>query len=544
MIKTMQDRQPGLGTSSIVGALTLTKTGTTARTATFPDAAIVVSGSAAALTSGRVPYVTTGGLLTDSADLTFSTASGLVAASTLDGAYGIVVRNIDASGVSASARIRVANAVSATSDLEIGAWGASRSGSQFGTTRANAAFLYSTAASITALVIGHTGSSAPVIIGSNNATICTFATTGITAAQPVTVPNGTAGAPGIRLTGEAHGLYRISATSLGLSAAGVLSVSVGRDAALTLGECYLSGSTEAAGRLFTIATTRNDAVVALSGSSGYGNGGQVRVYGQSHGTKPNYVEFTRASTVSAYFDGSGNLSCSGTVTVANGTAAAPGIRATTWASGLWASTASRLNVSISGVTAASIFYDATNGGEIMLVGGTSLQSGIFSSITTGFVYVSGSTGPLAGGQIRVYGSAHATKTNYVEFTRVAAVSAYFDGSGIFTLNNTTDASAIGTAAIVGLGGASIAKSLWVGGTAGNYINIANSTGELRVNGTKVVSAQGAAVTDAAAVAGTATLAGYGFVSAAEFNAYVTATNVIKDQFNALLARCRAHGLIA
>jgi len=41
------------------------------RTATFPDADIVVAGSAAALTSGRVPYATSGGLLTDSANLTF-----------------------------------------------------------------------------------------------------------------------------------------------------------------------------------------------------------------------------------------------------------------------------------------------------------------------------------------------------------------------------------------------------------------------------------------------------------------------------------------
>lgn len=44
MIKTMQDRQPGLGTTGISGTLTLTKTGTTARTATFPDAAITVAG--------------------------------------------------------------------------------------------------------------------------------------------------------------------------------------------------------------------------------------------------------------------------------------------------------------------------------------------------------------------------------------------------------------------------------------------------------------------------------------------------------------------
>lgn len=43
----------------------------TQRTITVPDANIVLSGSASALTSGRVPYATTGGLLTDAANLTF-----------------------------------------------------------------------------------------------------------------------------------------------------------------------------------------------------------------------------------------------------------------------------------------------------------------------------------------------------------------------------------------------------------------------------------------------------------------------------------------
>lgn len=101
MIKTMQDRQPGLGTTGISGTLTLTKTGTTARTVTFPDAAITV------------------------------------------------------------ARIDAAQTFTGTQ---------------------------------------------------------TFAA--ITATGTVTVPNGTAGAPGIRLTSEASGLYRVDATTLGFAVAG------------------------------------------------------------------------------------------------------------------------------------------------------------------------------------------------------------------------------------------------------------------------------------------------------------------------------------
>jgi len=44
MDRVLSDLQPGLGTTAIVGELTLTKTGTTARTVTFPDAAITAAG--------------------------------------------------------------------------------------------------------------------------------------------------------------------------------------------------------------------------------------------------------------------------------------------------------------------------------------------------------------------------------------------------------------------------------------------------------------------------------------------------------------------
>lgn len=66
----------------------------------------------------------------------------------------------------------------------------------------------------------------------------------------------------------------------------------------------------------------------------------------------------------------------------------------------------------------------------------------------------------------------------------------------------------------------------------------------KVNGTQVVGAQGAAVTDASAVSGTATSGGYGFTDATEFNSFVSGVNALKDQLNALLSRVRAHGLIA
>ena len=53
--------------------LTLQSSITANRTATFPDYAMIVAGAAAALTSGRVPFASTAGILTDDADMTFAT---------------------------------------------------------------------------------------------------------------------------------------------------------------------------------------------------------------------------------------------------------------------------------------------------------------------------------------------------------------------------------------------------------------------------------------------------------------------------------------
>ena len=91
----------GATTAGSYSRMTGTFTGTW--TATLPDASIVVAGSASALTSGRVPYVTTGGLLLDSANFTFNgtatltvgksgTATGILAiAGATSGAFTLTV---------------------------------------------------------------------------------------------------------------------------------------------------------------------------------------------------------------------------------------------------------------------------------------------------------------------------------------------------------------------------------------------------------------------------------------------------------------------
>jgi hypothetical protein len=414
MIKTMQDRQPGVVATGISGTLTLTKTGTTARTATFPDAAIVVSGSASALTSGRVPFVTTGGLLTDSAGMTYSG-------------------------------------------------------------------------------------------------------TALTLTGTLTVPNGTAAAPGIRLTSEASGLFRKGSTSVGVATAGVEAVSLHAPGTGFGGGMQFNLPVDADfGYLYT---SRTNSELRISAGSSSTNGANIQMFGSAHATAT--TGRLRASTSSVLEWTATGITAAQNLTVPNGTAAAPGIRLTGEASGLYRAAGS-LGFSVDGVAGLVILKPAGAYGsgfqlQHIAAGNTSY---IYPSMNDGRMDLYGGTGESTGGHVRIYGAAHSTKADYVEFTRGNTVSAFFNASGVFTLNTTTDASAIGTAAIVGLGGLSIAKSLWVGGTAGDYVNIANSTGELRVNGTKVITAQGAAVADA------------------------TGAGDVVAQLNALLARCRAHGLIA
>ena len=73
---------------------------------------------------------------------------------------------------------------------------------------------------------------------------------------------------------------------------------------------------------------------------------------------------------------------------------------------------------------------------------------------------------------------------------------------------------------------------------------ATNGGHYRVNGTKVVGAQQLAVANTSAASGTATSGGYGFVDAAEFNAFLASVNETKAKLNDLLSKIRTHGLIA
>ena len=349
MIKVSQDRQPGLGTTGIVGALTLTKTGTTARTATFPDAAITVAGSASALTSGRVPFVTTGGLLADNAALTWSgstlSVTGSLSAIASSAGNLITALQNTRAGAGASTQLVLRSDLGDTAAISLAQRSSTSSATIFGAVGAFGDFLVFGASSA-GIRLGCFGVNAPIIFGINTSEVFRMTSSMLTSARPLTVsnttaststvtgalvvaggvgvagagyfggtltvPNGTAAAPGIRLTSEASGLYRLAGPAVGVSAGGVAAIAVGALASGTSHSYILMYSADATLPTWITNQTTADAMVIGGSSAGMSSGGQLRLYGATHATKASLVEFTRGATVSAYFDGSGILTVNST----------------------------------------------------------------------------------------------------------------------------------------------------------------------------------------------------------------------------------------
>jgi hypothetical protein len=245
---------------TVSGVLTLTKTGTTARTATFPDAAITVAGSASALTSGRVPYATTGGLLTDDARFTYGSAALTIG-------DGTGVTGFSFNGTSGDKEI----------NWKVGGnlrWVMSSGGTESGTDTGSLWRLRARTDAGGAI-------DDPISIVRASGGAITLARP-VTCTGAVTVPNGTAAAPGIRTTTYAHGLYNVSATEFGFAAAGVATLEV----------VQTTGALGAGLRLKSVAdenycyiiTDRLTNELRISPGSGTATGANIQLYGSSHTT--------------------------------------------------------------------------------------------------------------------------------------------------------------------------------------------------------------------------------------------------------------------
>lgn len=225
------------------------------------------------LTSTRIPVAGTGGLLGDFAGLTLT--SGRILKVGSGGSIGVV--QID--GNSGNTRI-LAWLTGGLNRWQMTASSLAESGSNAGSNWSLAAYaddgttLIDTPISITrasggALAISRsTAIGATALLASERLRVAggTMGTPGstdvliaagaiscgssITAAGVVTVPNGTAAAPGLRITSEQSGLYRASATSLGFAVAGVGVATLTND------------------RVFTVGNNVSYAVVAMDGAAG------------------------------------------------------------------------------------------------------------------------------------------------------------------------------------------------------------------------------------------------------------------------------------
>jgi hypothetical protein len=119
----------------------------------------------------------------------------------------------------------------------------------------------------------------------------------------LSVPNGTATAPGIRTSTRPHGLYHIDNSGVGISADGV-----------SAGQFYKPVATSYGGALFLPnpaadqpswlggSATNSFMVIGGSSAAGINAGGQVRVYQNAHGTKPNFVEIGHGTLTGVTYD--------------------------------------------------------------------------------------------------------------------------------------------------------------------------------------------------------------------------------------------------
>jgi len=238
--------------------------------------------------------------------------------------------------------------------------------------------------------------------------------------------DGSAAAPGVRTTTYAHGFYSSSATAIGLAVAGTAASTVAIPSANT--------------GILTVMPSGVSATVEFATSSYKIEGGSN--FGDLRLSAPR-IRLYEDTTLSLTLDG-GVLTAAVPIIFPNGNAAAPGIRTTTYAHGLHSASATLLGVSVAGARAAVFGApNGTIGGQIWLEASTTEPGCVFlNSGNTASMILAPGAATTAGGQVRLYGSAHASKASYVEFTRGATVSAYFDGSGNLACNGTLSATSL------------------------------------------------------------------------------------------------------
>lgn len=184
----------------------------------------------------------------------------------------------------------------------------------------------------------------------------------------VTVPDGAAATPGIRLTSEATGLYSAGAGKLGFSLAGRLTWRMYDNA----GYASLLGYPTSTSQDVIIGVGATDNKIYLTGDTGNNSGGAIGLYGTTHATKANYTEFESNGSVSAAVNGTGqwvfgattDLSSSNKVSIVGGSALTGNSQIGLSVSTVFNSSATTLGygIKVAPATAASSFTQAIMAG--------------------------------------------------------------------------------------------------------------------------------------------------------------------------------------
>jgi hypothetical protein len=243
------------------------------RVATLPDASIVIAGSAAALTAGRVPFGAAGGLLTDAASFTISGSTltlgdatgacivqtsasvgtspefrwlrggnirwralvlGTESGSDTGGSWalractdaGATIDDVITVARAAGGSITIARPVSISQNLAITSAGSTVYGWTYtpNDTASKIVFAVARGSGLTPAYIN------ALSTGANDVSGLRFDVGGVVSAtftaNGITTRDGTAVLPGLRLTSEASGLYRVSSTALGFAVAGAAAASL------------------------------------------------------------------------------------------------------------------------------------------------------------------------------------------------------------------------------------------------------------------------------------------------------------------------------
>jgi hypothetical protein len=471
------------------GSSTYTQTLTTAaltgnRTATFPDAAITVAGSAAALTSGRVPFVTTGGLLTDAANLSFATGTGIL---TLGSAAQAYQSRIDLNAAAAQNRGILWQSGS------LSRWfmfldTAAESGSDTGATFTLRAYTDAGASIDSPLTIVRASGGAitlarPVACSSTlSATSLTasgltsgrvpFVTTGglltdsaalLYAGGVLTVGAGT-GTAILRVDGAAGtertiafrsggvgrwDIYASNAAESGSDAGTALRIAARTDAGAYIDDPVVIARASGGAIELRRPVTCTSSISATSGTftstitatrASSGNTAQtISVAGDANarlviaasGTHV-WGDGTAAGDTTLSRSGVGQLTLAGSGMIfPNGTAAAPGIRTTTYVHGLYSATANGLGISVAGVAAAVINATGTGygGGLQLKTTADADYTYIWGDRINAELRISAGNASDNGGTIRLFGTGHATASTGRLYS-TSNIRFSWDGTGI------------------------------------------------------------------------------------------------------------------